>query len=335
MESMVMQSVLEAVTCGWCQAEFEIDPTLAADLFECPGCNERQSLGALRHVDLTADALNISHNFSTATAGHLHRVGLAFTYRKSFEEKVSSGTLVQIGNRLLIATSCHTIPNNPNTITLVPKIAPESFQRRPKVLGCWKSDVVDVGVIEVEADAVRLLGMEALPVDRISDLGPGRGTIKAWLIGYPGAQVHAHIESQTVRFQGLSMSFEPLSIDSWKGVPIDEDRPPYDPDAHVLTHYCIDDPLYVHPDNPHQDKFAPEPFGLSGGGFWQCPESREGKIWSPSMLNLFAIQSSWCKGHRHILGIQIIHWLRLVADVFPDIGEELRDRFPRIGDVQR
>lgn len=329
-----MESIqLEHVTCGWCFAEFDIDPSLSADLFACPGCGERQNLGALRHADLTSNAIQISHNLSTAIAKHLHRTTLAYTFVKDGQEQVGSGTLVQIGNRMLIATTAHTIPTRKDRITFVPKLEFHEIERAVTVIDVHKSAYEDVGIIEVEVDAPRLLGMEALQLDRIADLGAGREAARAALIGYPAAQIIPNYQTRILQFEGLSISCEPISPIAWGGIPIGRDDSPYDPQAHVFTHYNLDDPLFVHPENPSRDEVAPEPFGLSGGGFWQCPESREGKIWSPSMLSLFAIQSSWCKGRKHVKGVQVIHWLQLVADTYPELAAELRCQFPRLIDT--
>jgi hypothetical protein len=53
------------------------------------------------------------------------------------------------------------------------------------------------------------------------------------------------------------------------------------------------------------------------------------------MLCLFAIQSSWCKGREHLKAIQIIHWLRLVAETYPELRRELCARFPRLSEITR
>jgi hypothetical protein len=172
--------------------------------------------------------------------------------------------------------------------------------------------------------------MEAIKVDRIRDLGTGREGVRSWLIGFPAAKLQPDHAASILRFEATSLSFEPIAPIAWHGVPLANNDASHDIDAHVLLHYSMGEPLFVHSENANRDTFAPEPFGLSGGGLWQCPESREGRVWSPSMLCLFAIQSNWCKGREHLKAIQIVHWLRLVAKTYPELREELSTNFPRL-----
>jgi hypothetical protein len=175
LEGISMRSTqMERVICGWCHIEFDIDPALAAHLYQCPGCRERQVYGALKHANLDSNAVDLSHAFSSAAANNLHRFALAFTFLKEGKENVGSGTLVEIGGHFLIATAAHTIPIRADRIRIAPKLEMHEFDRHPDVLKLAKSNTLDVGLIEVEPDAARLLGMEAIQVDRIWDLRTGR-----------------------------------------------------------------------------------------------------------------------------------------------------------------
>jgi hypothetical protein len=324
-------ATLEAVTCPWCKTQFDVDPRDGAFPYQCPGCPEEPILGALRHPDLDSKALEIGHNLSTAAAQNLSRHSLAYVFIRTDKPGSGSGTLVRIGDRLLVATTAHTIPKRPDQVTLVSKIKPDRMKRQPSILNVAKSEHHDVGLIEVEADTPKLIEMEAIGIDRIADLKSGLHHCKSWVVGYPGANAQWNVPAPGVLgFRASSMGCEPIDPIAWHRIQLGRDDKPLDPEAYAMFYFNIEEPLFVHSENPCRDEYAAEPFGMSGGGIWQCRQSAEGRNWYPHDLCLFAIQSAWCVGRKHAKAIQIIHWLRLVADTYQDLREELIDAFPRL-----
>jgi hypothetical protein len=63
------------------------------------------------------------------------------------------------------------------------------------------------------------------------------------------------------------------------------------------------------------------PHGLSGGGLWALPLPRAGAIWSPEDAMLIGIERSWLEHSRIVFCTQMQHWLRLVADDYPDLKD--------------
>jgi len=331
---MMRSAQLERGTCAWCGTEFDVDPVQGAYAYQCPGCPEQLSLGALRHPSFDPKALDIGHSLSMAACQNLYRHSLAYVFVKGDRPSAGSGTLVKLGDRVLISTTRHTIPRRKDLVTCVAKLPPEKVERVPKVLNLAKSDNHDVGLIELEADAPRLLGMDVIEVDRIADLESGRHYCKAWMIGYPKANQRANCPQQGVLgFKGNSMTCEPIDPIAWGGIRMGKDDEPLCADDHVMTYYSLDGKLFVHSENPNRDEHPPEPFGISGGGLWQCRTPAEDRVWSPDELCLFAIQAAWCAGHEHLKAIQVIHWLRLVAETYPELREELCEQFPRLNDL--
>ena len=204
---------------------------------------------------------------------------------------------MQIGNRCLIATTAHSLPNKPSRIECVPKIQPENIVRLPTVVRVQRSDRVDVGLIELESDAPCLLGMNAIIVDRIADLESGRHGSRAWLIGFPAKQLIPHYRKKgIVGFQALSTSAEPIEPGAWSKVEvgiIDDEPGELSKDTHVLIHYSTTEAVYRGVDDSMAAEAAPEPYGMSGGGLWQTRRpTADDAIWSADKLCLFAIQSS-------------------------------------------
>ena len=323
----------EAVACGWCKARFEVDPRDGALPYQCPECPEQLSLGSLRYPNLNSKAISIHHHVGDAVAENLRRHSLAFVYSRR-KSRAGSGTLVSIGNRLLIATAGHTVPESPEHVTLVGKRTPYQVECAPAILAVARSEVHDVGLIEVACDAPGQMGMEPIGIGRIADLGSGRHHRSSWLVGYPSAsQIPNSPKPGVLGFVGHVAACEPIDPIAWHRIKLGKDDDPLDPDGHAMFYYSVTDPLFVHPDNPCRDEFAARPHGMSGGGFWQAPQSTEGRNWYPHDVCLYAIQSAWCFGHMHVKAIQIIHWLRLVADTYQHLREELIDAFPRLLEI--
>jgi hypothetical protein len=61
------------------------------------------------------------------------------------------------------------------------------------------------------------------------------------------------------------------------------------------------------------------PRGISGGGVWLLPLSRNTRIWAPELAKLVAIAATWEEAHARLGAVSIEHWLELVGNDFADI----------------
>ena len=76
----------------------------------------------------------------------------------------------------------------------------------------------------------------------------------------------------------------------------------------------------------------PSPKGASGGGIWQGTGPRKWHvsgprktIWHVGKVKLIAIQSAWDKDRKYIRGVQIRHWIELIARDYPDLRKQLSE----------
>jgi hypothetical protein len=182
--------------------------------------------------------------------------------------------------------------------------------------------------------------MKAIGIDEVADLGSGRQDL-AWVAGQPDEQQTFNEERRLITFQRLCLTCEPIAPIAWEAVreqigKVDGMTGTLSPDIHVLFYYDLSEPTYWPFEDTRATDSTPKPFGMSGGGVWQFPSATDSEsIWSPDSLRLFAIQSSWPKRGKHLKAIQVIHWIRLVADTYPEMRDKLRQRFPRIADATR
>jgi hypothetical protein len=329
---MAQANLQETVNCPWCKASFDIEPASSASCFKCPACSAASSLGSLRNPDHRPEALEIAKWGALAVTADLDRHTGAYAYRDihNGKEYIGSGTFVQIGNRLLLATVGHTEPKD-GTVTLVKK----SALLLPEPISCVirrvvnKNRGIDVGVFELTADAADRAGLEPIGIDRIHDGGTGNPGTKARLIGYPCQFVMTAPPLPNVRrFHALSYGCEPIESARWQAIP-DNEKVWFDEQVHIAIEFSDD--VISYDNSLPVPEGTPEPFGMSGGGIWQRPTPTEDDaIWNPHDHCLFGIQSAWMRKGSFLRLIQIIHWLKLVADEYPDLCGELESRFPRL-----
>ena len=329
---MAHANLQETVTCPWFKESFDVEPTSSASGFHCPVCAIESSLGALRNPDHCPNALQISEMGALAGTANFYRHTAAYVnYNKQGEERIGSGTLVQIGDRLLLATVAHTRPKDLSAIALVKKSPLMVPQRVTCVTHRVASadDEIDVGILELSTDAVRKTGLEPIGIDRIHDGGTGNPSVKARLIGYPGQYVVVKKPLPNLkRFHALAYGCEPIEATRWDAIP-DKGSATFDEDIHIVIEFSDD--VVSYGDRLPVMEGTPEPFGMSGGGIWQRPQpTKDDEIWTPSDLCLFGIQSDWLRKAGYLRLIQIIHWLKLVADEYSDLRSELESRFPRL-----
>jgi len=270
-----------------------------------------------------------------ASTANLYRHTAAYTYidRADGGEYVGSGTLVQIGDELFLATVAHTNAEV-GSIALVRKaglMSPEPVRCVIRRVADTR-DEFDVGVFQVTTDAVTRVGLEPISLDRVHDAGWGDPIMQARLIGYPNEWILAAAPLPNLkRFHALAYGCETIEPTRWPSIPLrGRLRIEFDRDIHLVVHYT-DDVVSYDDDKLPVPEGTPNPKGMSGGGLWQRRNAtRDDEIWTASDSCLVGIQSDWLIDAGYLRSIQIIHWLKLVANHFPSLRRDLEKRFPRL-----
>lgn len=268
---------------------------------------------------------------SQALQGNLGRCTLALIDSELSE--VTSATLVRVGSHVLLATAGHCLPSVPSArLRLIGKRKRPIEGERLAFLKHARaaSERIDVGFVELNGDiAEDFLGMEALPVERVSDLGSGPTDGCCIVMGVPAAVMRSPREIGVVAAPICGICTALVPGEQWSGLlPFRDGIPEPDTSLDVFVGFPADGWREMRRDKPDA---APDPKGMSGGGIWSFLEDRV--PWTPDAARLFAIQSRWDPKRtesRYLRGTQIIHWLRLVAEHFPDLRNELEGRFPRL-----
>lgn len=66
------------------------------------------------------------------------------------------------------------------------------------------------------------------------------------------------------------------------------------------------------------------PYGMSGGGIWDSDVTSEKEIWTPYSAKLIGIQCAL--GKKVLRGVQILHWLLLVQQYYPELQPLIEEK---------
>ncbi len=275
----------------------------------------------------TKDAhLAISHSILRSTIAYINLR----------DRTVASGILVAVGDRVFLATTAHSIPARPaGRLSLVGDKSTKIEENIPPILGSAKDpqeEQRDVAYVELDPAFVEgSFGKAAIPLSRVCPCGAGQDKWWTFLAGYPSAEIRS---LQDVQQQVDTRLF---TLECWANKLLMPDRW----DALEQGHRSPDERLDVFIPRPMGDDFVStgttrgvvpgrlsEPFGLSGGGYWQPNLALRGSVWSPEHYSLIAIQSRWWGRGRHLQGTQIIHWLRLLWKHETDVRQIMQSSFP-------
>ena len=273
------------------------------------------------------------HNEATNNAVHdgvgdaLQRHSLAFVFQSRQDKpELASGTLVKIGDSILVATAGHVVDQTTtlqfvgeNRIDFRCDFTPEKgFHNvgggsNVAVLRWGRHAMYDVGLFELDESAPSKLEREPIDITRISIAQPQYGRT-AFVYGYPSEFVKARLmggrDGYLLPVGTISYPQLVMAPYEWPQLP-DTARPAQE-DVDCFVRYSrTDEMIKVAPRNRHG--FPPPPdlpdtlpsaVGMSGGGFWQNFKPSEQRLWSTDSYRLIAIQSAWFEGAEYLRAIQ-------------------------------
>lgn len=281
-----------------------------------------------------------------AISGRVSRHSVHYHYEDQRERQTASGTLVQILDRMFIATARHTIPKttqfleftggHPTEVQILRnERTGEKSWRSPTMVGIKKAEhhrELDIGYIEVSSDADRALDRQAAVLD---DLYIGRIQYgrNAYLFGYPHSferGVRSHARIRYVILGTLIYPSPVLAPDEWPSIAVG-DRVP-DENIDIFLHYDQElsgalVPVAGGDSSMPLDMGSklPPVHGMSGGGLWQSVDAiRDADLWTTTGYKLCGIQSRWHREKCYLRATQIIHWLKLVQRDYSDLSTAIQ-----------
>jgi hypothetical protein len=273
----------------------------------------------------------VNTNDSWAVAQSLSKHTVAFVDLDKPLERMNSGVLVRVDGHLFVATAAHAVPSQPGgrVSFLVPNnkaidAGALPILRSGTIASAWP----DVGFLELDpAETLPVLGKEAIGLQQISLRGPGHPECRCLLFGYPSEVLQTEqTEPPEVHLACRPMCYSnaPLRPEHWPKASAADPASgeaadiflPYDPKEE--TWYCEE-----------KKGDLPELRGVRGGGLWQGTQTKV-ELWNAEAVRLIGIQSRWDEQKKYVRGCQIIHWLCLLHEHYPDLRPALLAAFPEL-----
>ncbi len=317
--------------------------------------DEEEAIEAIcRHIDETSDYARAWHMVSDISqTGHHRRpdelselqIAVGFSVGNSTlayidvrTGDVASGVLVNIEDRIFLATTSHSVPASPKgKLSIVCRKSTSINKNLAPIIDSAKWDYKETGwdaaYLELPADfAIGETGKFPISLDRIMPCGAGYEDRLTCVAGYPSSiikDIERTDESLTKLFTPNCWFNKLFPQKHWHI--LGEDGRSADETMDVFIPYPRDDDFHAF--GPLQDFGGPElaePFGMSGGGYWQPKVELKRHLFLPDYYALIAIQSHWWRRGRYLQATQIVHWLRLVYRHKPELQSTLAAAFPGI-----
>lgn len=253
-------------------------------------------------------------NLSIAVSEYAVRHSAALIVRdRHHATYLGSATCVRIGDDFLLATAGHNLDDvtHPESIRICPPLqgigewlpiaAVHSTSHRGR-------SSIDLAWLQIDPGVAAANGLSAVG---LSDLVPyeiPRPGRYYHVQGLPAAQADVQDSPQLLSISLTSLGY--LTFPS--------DTQPADPRVDLPVDYgaeAVSATLGV-------DVALANPKGLSGGGIWLVPPSRSG-IWLPGVIRLAGVIRDHQKSLNQLTGVQIQHWLTLVATDHPHLTAEI------------
>lgn len=232
-------------------------------------------------------------------------------------DDLGAGVLVEISDRLFVATAAHCIEEKPRILKdhFYLPYDDESIQ----ILDRGTDDDLDVGFLELKNDpSIPTIARARWSLDQIHVGDPPKPSDgMLFVVGFPVSGRTNSPQLLEVRKEGLGSRMNRA-----------ED-----------TFYFLEYPAMGWKNDAKTGGFVEVPFpetpvGFSGGGWWAFFPQKDGEVFYPQKyIRLYAIQSSWFSKSRLVKCVPMIHWLRLVATACPDLRESLIERFPVLSEL--
>jgi hypothetical protein len=243
-----------------------------------------------------------------------HTVGILHRNADTGAVAMGSGVLVEIANRLFVATAYHCIEDEP--VILVDGMGVDTVNlptAHVRILDRGGDPQLDIGFLELETGKKIVTEDEHKPCS-VSQciLYPEPVNQVFHLTGCPSFD-------RTVGQRTISQY---LSVFAGTVVEMDEDNL-YFEFGNQLHHY--------NPATDTEEAMAVDsPQGFSGGGCWGITKSKDDELYDPSKTCLLlAIQSGWMRSSRRCRAPLIKRWLRLLARRYRELHPALMEAMKR------
>jgi hypothetical protein len=231
------------------------------------------------------------------------------------EQAIGAGVLIEINDRLLVATAAHCMPES--GFCIVDENGFPVPYHGPGVASVRRHGAdrqIDIGYLELDKpDQIRALGKSYCSLSQLSTATiPHRGMVH--VLGYP-------VDTIVPDHQTMTLNLTKMGFGSHFQGQV----------GHYLTlHYPLMGWQHSISDTEWEEQpFPTTPHGFSGGGLWAFTRPAQDELFNPAKhVKLMGIQSNWAPTQRIVRCVPILRFLQLIHRDYPDLRQQLEQEFP-------
>ena len=255
----------------------------------------------------------ITHHVSQAMEGHARRHSAALVVIRARDDiSLGSATCFQIGSRFLLATAAHNLdkiegkkelrvcPPMAHTDSTVPVVASHGRDERD-------DGSRDVAWIELASDIATGVGLTPLTLDNVLPCHSPDASSLYLVCGLPAKRT-AVSEAPSRRT---------ISLVSVGYLTLPTNQRDIEDDVELWLEY----EKTAMGNNGEVTLTAPH--GMSGGGIWRVQNPPLSELFDPAACPFVGIVRGYRQREKALIGVQVQHWLDLVAEDFPELRQKI------------
>jgi hypothetical protein len=260
------------------------------------------------------DERDIDREATFAVRNHIKRHTAGIWQQMPYSPAVGSAVLIEIADRLFLATAAHNFSDIPRggKYTIFPATGSSDtplVEIRHNLVEYGREGTLDLAWLEIEPESAARSHIAGLP---LSSLEPYHqlDSVRFWynVIGFPW-------EGRSVQRSAVEDRYLiPLMV--------------YTTSAAQASQPDSDELLLDYPEkgpNTQHEGHLPHPGGLSGGPIWAVPilTPNDNQLWSLDKFHLAGIVTHYLPTSQRLLGIPMHHWLKLVVTDNPELSQHI------------
>jgi hypothetical protein len=246
-------------------------------------------------------------------AAFLYTVPVLVNYQAGSDD-MGAGVLIEVGNRLFVATAAHIIEEKPRVVPDAFSMPAQDDDTGIVRRGIHPDPELDLGFLELEQnDRMKAICRASCSLEQVY-LGkpPEPAGPMLHVVGFPVAARRLTRRGCEVEKRLLGSHFA----------------------RQTDNHYYLSYPekgWRITATTEEEFPFYPSPKGFSGSGLWGFNQSGTDELFSPQRhIRLYGIQCSWLSADRLVKCVRMLPWFRLIATEYPDLKPMLASAFPSL-----
>jgi len=260
------------------------------------------------------DERDIDREATFAVRNHIKRHTAGIWQQMPYSPAVGSAVLIEIADRLFLATAAHNFSDIPRggNYTIFPATGSSDtplVEIRHNFVEYGREGTLDLAWLEIEPQSAARSNIAGLPLRSLEPYHQ-LDSVRFWynVIGFPWERRSVQRSAVEDRYLIPLMLYTTSPAQGLR------------PDSDEL--------LLDYPEkglNAQDERHLPHPGGLSGGPIWSVPilAANDTQLWTLDRFRLVGIVTHYLRTSQRLLGVPMRNWLRLLVDDNPELSPQI------------